>query len=62
MYFENAAKERTEKLKNMTEEQKKTYFKEHKRGQEIMEKLVEDGIITKEQTEELRKVLMNGRK
>lgn len=62
MYFENATKERIKKLKNMTEEQKKTYFKEHKRGQDVMEKLVEDGIITKEQTGELRKVLMNGRK
>ncbi len=62
MYFEDAAKERKEKLKDMTEEQKKTYFKEHKRGQDVMEKLVEDGIITKEQSEELIKVLMNGRK
>ncbi|MGB7605116.1 MAG: hypothetical protein WBL93_06535 [Lutisporaceae bacterium] len=62
MYFENARKERTEKLKNMTEEQRKTYFKEHKRGQDVIEKLVEDGVITKEQAEELRKTLMEGHK
>lgn len=62
MYFENARKERIEKLKNMTEEQRKTYFKDHKRGQDVIEKLVEDSVITKEQAEELRKTLMEGHK
>lgn len=55
MYFENARKEKIEKLKNMTEEQRKAYFKENKRGQGVMKRLVDDGVITKEQAEELRK-------
>lgn len=56
VYFEIARKEREEmhkKLQNMNEEQRRAFFKEHKKGN-VMKKLVEDGILTKEQVQELR--------
>jgi polyhydroxyalkanoate synthesis regulator phasin len=62
VYFENTRKENIEKIKNMTEEQRQTYFKEHKRGQSAIEKLVNDGVITKEQAKELKMVLWEGHK
>lgn len=62
VYFENARKEKIEKIKNMTEEQRQTYFKEHRRGQNVIEKLVNDGVITKEQAQELREILREGHK
>lgn len=62
VYFENARKEKIEKLKNISEEQRKTYFKENKRGQSVIEKMVKDGVITKEQAKELREVLWEGHK
>lgn len=59
MYFDNARKERIEKLKNMTEAQRKTYLEESKRGQGVIKRMVEDGVITGEQAKELRKILMD---
>lgn len=63
-YFENARKEREEihkKLQNMTEEQRKAFFKEHKKDN-VMNKLLEDGILTKEQVQELRNSFKEGHK
>lgn len=51
-------KEKIEKLKSMTVEERKAYFKEYKNERkDILTKMVEDKIITKEQAEEIRKVL-----
>ena len=64
VYFENARKERVEahkKLQNMTEEQRKAFFKEHKKDN-VMNKLVEDGVLTKEQVQELRSSFKEGHK
>lgn len=61
-YFENARKERVEqfkKLQNMTEEQRNAFFKEHKKSN-IMNKLVEDGVLTKEQAKELKELFKQG--
>ena len=55
-YFENARKEKVEmhkKLQKMTEEQRKAFFKEYKKD-DFMNKLIEDGVLTKEQVQELR--------
>ena len=47
-----------EKLKSMTPEERKAYFKEHKKEREdILTKMVEDKVITKEQAEEIRKAI-----
>ncbi|MDF2519643.1 MAG: hypothetical protein K0R84_271 [Clostridia bacterium] len=62
VYFENDRKEKLEKLKNMTDEQRQAYFKERKRGQGVIDKLVNDGVITKEQARELKIVLQGGQK
>lgn len=62
VYFENNKKERIEmhkKLQNMTEEQRKAFFTEHRKNN-VMNKLVEDGILTKEQVEELRNSFKEG--
>jgi polyhydroxyalkanoate synthesis regulator phasin len=62
VYFENARKERMEmhkQLQNMTEEQRRAFFKEHNKDN-AMNKLVEDGILTKEQAEELRDSFKEG--
>jgi hypothetical protein len=62
VYFENARKEKMEmrkKIENMTEEQRKAFFKEHKKD-DFMNKLIEDGILTKEQVEELRSSFKEG--
>ncbi|HYE09318.1 MAG TPA: hypothetical protein VEF53_03970 [Patescibacteria group bacterium] len=64
VYFENARKEKEEmrnKLENMTEEQRKAFFKEYKKNN-VMNKLVEDGVLTKEQVQELRKLYREGHK
>jgi polyhydroxyalkanoate synthesis regulator phasin len=64
VYFENARKERVEihkKLQNMTEEQRKAFFKENKKDN-VMNKLVEDGVLTKEQVQELRNSFKEGHK
>lgn len=63
-YFINAGKEREEqfkKLQGMTEEQRKAFFKEHKKDS-VMNKLVEDKVLTKEQAQELRNSLGDGHK
>lgn len=47
-----------EKLKGMTESQRKEYFKNRKRDtRDIIEKMLEDKIITEKQAEEIRKAL-----
>lgn len=64
VYFENVRKERVEvhkRLQNMTEEQRDAYFKEHKKDN-FMDKLIEDGVLTKEQVQELRNSFKEGRK
>jgi polyhydroxyalkanoate synthesis regulator phasin len=64
VYFEKVRKERVEihkKLQNMTEEQRNAYFKEHKKDN-FMDKLVEDGVLTKEQVQELRSSFKEGHK
>lgn len=64
VYFENTRKERAEmhkKLQNMTEEQRKEFFKEHNK-ENLMNKLIEDGILTKEQVQEFRNSFKEGHK
>jgi hypothetical protein len=64
VYFENAKNERVEmhkKLQNMTEEQRSAFFKEHKKDS-LMNKLIEDGVLTKEQVQELRSSFEEGHK
>lgn len=47
-----------EKLKSMTPEERKAYFKEHRNERkDIITKMVEDKVITKEQAEEIRKAI-----
>ena len=47
-----------EKLKSMTPEERKAYFKEYKNERkDIITKMVEDKVITKEQAEEIRKAI-----
>ena len=47
-----------EKLKSMNPEERKAYFKEYRKGQkDILIKMVEDKVITKDQAEEIRKAL-----
>lgn len=51
-------KERIEKLKNMTPDERKAYFTEHKRDhKDILTRMVEDKVITAEQAEEIRKAV-----
>lgn len=51
-------KEIHDKIKSMTEEERKEFFKSNKKeGKGIIEKMIEDGVITKEQANELRKAL-----
>lgn len=46
------------KIKGMSEEQKKEYFKNNKKERKsIIEKMIEDGVITEHQGAELRKAL-----
>ncbi len=65
-YLEKNKEERKEihdKIKNMTEEERKEYFKNSKKERKgIIEKMVQDGIITKEQGTELRKALKECKK
>lgn len=64
LYFKNACQERAaqhEKLKNMTEEQRKEFFANNKKGS-IMNKLIEDGVINQQQAEELKKAFGEGPK
>ena len=64
VYFEKAGKEKEEqikKLQGMTEDQRKAFFKEHKKNN-IINKLVEDKVLTKEQAQELAKTLTEGHK
>ncbi|OGO78820.1 MAG: hypothetical protein A2Y23_11410 [Clostridiales bacterium GWB2_37_7] len=64
VYYKNARQEKAEqfkKLQNMTEEQRKAFFKEHKKDN-FMTKLVEDGVLTQEQVQELRKAMREGHK
>jgi polyhydroxyalkanoate synthesis regulator phasin len=61
-YFINSRLEKEEqfkKIQNMTEEQRKVYFMEHKKDS-LMEELVEDGVLTQEQAQELRKSMREG--
>lgn len=63
-YFEKVRDERTEmhrKLQNMNDEQRKAFFKEYKKDS-VMDKLIEDGVLTKEQVEELRNLFKEGHK
>ncbi|HQE66384.1 MAG TPA: hypothetical protein PLE05_06030 [Bacillota bacterium] len=47
-----------EKIKSMTPDERKAYFKEHKNERkDILTKMVEDKVITKEQAEEIRKAI-----
>jgi len=47
-----------EKLKSMTPDERKAYFKEHKNERkDILTKMVEDKVITKEQAEEIKKAI-----
>lgn len=64
IYFANARKEKEEqfkKLQGMTETERKAFFKEHKKGG-VMNKLVDDKVLTKAQAEELRKALKEDHK
>ena len=61
-YFDNVRKERVEmhkQLQNMNDEQRKAFFKEHKKDNP-MDKLVEDGILTRQQVQELRNSFREG--
>lgn len=63
-YFIDARKERIEqfkKLQGMNEEQKKEFFKEHRKSS-FIQKLVEDKVITEEQAKELKKLMKEGRR
>ncbi|MPN21261.1 hypothetical protein SDC9_168640 [bioreactor metagenome] len=47
-----------EQLKGMTEEQKKEFFQNYKKSRkDVVQKMVDDKIITKEQAEEIRKIM-----
>lgn len=47
-----------EKLKSMTPEDRKAYFKEYRKGRkDILTNMVDEKVITKEQAEEIRKAL-----
>lgn len=64
VYFNKAREERKEKFKslqNMTEEQRKAFFKEYK-AESPLTKLVNDGVLTKEQAGELHRELKEGHK
>lgn len=51
-------KEKLEKLKSMTPEERKEYFKESKKDRkDILTKMVEDNVITEEQAKEIRKAV-----
>jgi len=51
-------KENIDKLKSMTPEQKEEYFKEYKRSRkDILDKMIDDKVITKKQAEEIRKAI-----
>jgi hypothetical protein len=51
-------KESIDKLKSMTPEQKEEYFKEYKRSRrDILDKMIDDKVITKKQAEEIRKAI-----
>jgi uncharacterized protein YutE (UPF0331/DUF86 family) len=51
-------KESIDKLKSMTPEQKEEYFREYKKSRkDILNKMVDDKVITKKQAEEIRKVI-----
>ena len=51
-------KEIHDKIKNMTEEEKNEFFDSHKKERKgIIEKMIEDGVITEEQGAELEKAL-----
>lgn len=51
-------KEIHDKIKSMTEEERKEFFRSNKKKRKgIIEKMIEDGVITKEQGTELRKAL-----
>lgn len=59
VYFKDARQAKEEqfkKLENMTEEQRKAFFKEYKKVGP-MTKLVEDGVLTQQQVQELRKAM-----
>ena len=50
--------ENIDKLKSMTPEQKEEYFKEYKRSRkDILDKMIDDKVITKKQAEEIRKAI-----
>jgi polyhydroxyalkanoate synthesis regulator phasin len=55
---QQAAKEEMDKIKNMTKEELKAYF-ESKKGQkaDIIAELVDDGIITQEQADDVKKAI-----
>ncbi|MDF2839460.1 MAG: hypothetical protein K0Q99_231 [Clostridia bacterium] len=64
VYFKKARLEKAEqykKVQNMTEEQRKAFFKEHKKDG-LMTKLIEDGILTQEQVNELKNAMREGHK
>lgn len=51
-------KENIDKLKSMTAEERRAYFKQHKKEQkDILLKMVEDKVITEEQAKEIRKAI-----
>ncbi len=51
-------KEVHDKIKGMTDEERKEFFKNNKKERKgIIEKMTEDGVITKEQAAELKKAL-----
>jgi len=59
IYLKKASEERKNefnKIKSMTEEERREYFKNNKKERKnIFSKMVEDGIVTKEQNNELKK-------
>ena len=61
IYLKKHKEERKEfhdKIKSMTEKERKEYFKNNKKERkDIIEKMIEDGVITEEQGTELRKAL-----
>ncbi|RKD29487.1 hypothetical protein [Thermohalobacter berrensis] len=61
VYIENKREEKRkelEKIKNMTVEEKREHFKNHKKRKiDIIDQMIQDKIITEEQGEKIRKIL-----
>lgn len=55
--------EKNSKFKNMTKEEKRSYFKENRRmKKDIINKMIEDNVISEEEGKEIRKILRKNRK